>query len=169
MPTLFYVQGAPVGVVALMVGLLASVGGLVFGYDTGQISDILLLDDFKQRFATCADPGDASTCAFSKVRSGAIVGFFSVGTFFGSFGAAYVADFIGRRRAMMVAALVYMVGLIIQLSSSHTWVQYAMGRMVGGFGVGTLSVVVPMYQGEMSLPQYVPSGLAIISNADPEM
>ncbi|EIN09409.1 general substrate transporter [Punctularia strigosozonata HHB-11173 SS5] len=153
MPTLFYVQGAPVGVVATMVGLLASVGGLVFGYDTGQISDILLLDDFKQRFAICTDPTDVSTCAFSKVRSGAIVGFFSVGTFFGSFGAAYVSDFLGRRRTMMLACLVYMVGLIIQLSASHAWVQYAMGRMVGGFGVGTLSVVVPMYQGEMSLPQ----------------
>ena len=32
------------------------------GYDTGQISDLLLMDDFLKRFATCTDPMDAATC-----------------------------------------------------------------------------------------------------------
>jgi hypothetical protein len=81
-------QGAPVGFVAILVGILASVGGLIFGYDTGQISDILLLDDFRLRFASCTDPTDAATCTFSKPRSGAIVGFFSIGTLIGSLAGA---------------------------------------------------------------------------------
>lgn len=145
---LFYVQGEPISGVAIALALLASMGGLVFGYDTGQISDILLLDDFRLRFATCSEPGVLETCTFSKVRSGAIVGFFSVGTLFGALLGAPVAEYIGRRRAMMFGALIYAVGIIIQITSTHTWVQYAMGRMIGGFGVGGLSVSVPMYQAE---------------------
>lgn len=34
----------------------------VAGYDTGQISDLLLMEDFLKRFATCSDPMDAATC-----------------------------------------------------------------------------------------------------------
>ena len=39
-------------------------------YDTGQISDILLMEDFLGRFAQCGTPGVASTCQFSIVREG---------------------------------------------------------------------------------------------------
>lgn len=53
-------------------------------YDTGQISDILLMPDFLQRFATCTDPSDSSTCAFSTVREGLIVGLLSIGTLIGA-------------------------------------------------------------------------------------
>lgn len=63
-------------------------GGMMFGYDTGQISDILVMEDFKRRFAQC-DPApsleliDVSTCEFSTVRSGCIVALLSIGTLIG--------------------------------------------------------------------------------------
>lgn len=53
-------------------------------YDTGQIADFLVMDDFKLRFATCTTPGDAASCTFSNVRSGLIVGMLSIGTLIGS-------------------------------------------------------------------------------------
>jgi MFS transporter, SP family, sugar:H+ symporter len=81
---LFYVQGVPIGWVAIMLAILASMGGFIFGYDTGQISDILLMEDFKLRFAQCTTPGDVSTCNFSDVRSGLIVSLLSIGTLFGA-------------------------------------------------------------------------------------
>ena len=65
-------------------------GGFIFGYDTGQISDILLMDDFRLRFANnCGTSSgvavaDASTCEFSDVRSGLIVSLLSVGTLLGA-------------------------------------------------------------------------------------
>jgi MFS transporter, SP family, sugar:H+ symporter len=67
-----------------MLALVASMGGFIFGYDTGQISDMLIMDDFKLRFATCTTPGDASSCQFSTVRSGLIVALLSIGTLFGA-------------------------------------------------------------------------------------
>jgi hypothetical protein len=49
--------------------VLVSFGGLCFGYDTGQISGFLEMDNFLDNFADQQDP-----VAFSNVRSGLIVG-----------------------------------------------------------------------------------------------
>lgn len=144
-----------------MLALVASMGGFIFGYDTGQISDILLMEDFRLRFATCGIPDDASTCQFSNVRSGLIVGLLSIGTLFGAlFGApcvffpfyrSYVtdvgvrtADYLGRRYAMVVECGLFIVGVIIQIASTTVWQQFAVGRLVSGLAVGALSAAVPM-------------------------
>lgn len=38
----------------------------------------------------------------------------------------------------------FIVGVIIQICSGHVWQQFAVGRFVGGLGVGALSAAVPM-------------------------
>jgi hypothetical protein len=70
-------HGMPIGGTAIMLALVASMGGFIFGYDTGQISDILLLQDFKLRFAKCSNPTDPNTCEFSTVHAGLIVSLLS--------------------------------------------------------------------------------------------
>lgn len=56
-----------------------------------QISDILLMNDFKLRFAQCSTAGDASSCKFSRVHEGLIVALLSIGTLIGALsGAPYV-------------------------------------------------------------------------------
>ena len=89
-----HIHGLPIGFFAVMLALLASMGGFIFGYDTGQISDILIMEDFKVRFAQCGTPGDVNTCNFSNVRSGLIVALLSIGTLIGALiGAPYVTIF----------------------------------------------------------------------------
>jgi MFS transporter, SP family, sugar:H+ symporter len=81
-------KGVPIGYISIMLALIASMGGFIFGYDTGQISDILLMDDFLLRFAECSDPTNPSSCHFTNVREGLIVALLSIGTLFGAlFGA----------------------------------------------------------------------------------
>ncbi|KAH9884210.1 general substrate transporter [Cubamyces lactineus] len=150
---LFYVNGLPIGWISIMLAVLASMGGFIFGYDTGQISDILLMPDFLLRFATCQTPGDAGSCSFSTVREGLIVSLLSIGTLVGALIGAPTADLLGRRYAMTVECVVFMVGVIIQITSFHSWVQFAIGRLVSGLGVGSLSAAVPMYQAETAPPQ----------------
>lgn len=55
---------------SLTMGVFISIGGIIFGYDTGQISGILEMDDFLQRFGEVGADGSHS---FSNVRSGLIV------------------------------------------------------------------------------------------------
>ncbi|KAI0337288.1 general substrate transporter [Trametopsis cervina] len=150
---LFHAKGVPIGYTAIMLALMASMGGFIFGYDTGQISDILLMDDFLLRFASCSDRTQVSTCSFSVVREGLIVALLSIGTLVGALLGARIADRLGRRRAMTAECGIFIVGVIVQLTSTHTWQQFAVGRLISGLGVGALSAAVPMYQAETAPPQ----------------
>lgn len=85
---------------------------------------------------------------FSAPRQGAIVGLLPAGCLFGSLISGRIADSLGRRLAISVSACFCCVGNIIEIASISSWAQYAVGRLVTGFGIGALSVVVPMYQGE---------------------
>lgn len=126
-------------------GILVSMGGFIFGYDTGQISGFLQMKDFLQRFGE--DQGNGNY-AFSNVRSGLIVGLLSIGTLAGALAVAPIADHIGRKYSMTVWSVVFIIGVIIQMASETSWVQVAIGRLVAGAGVGALSIMVPMYTSE---------------------
>lgn len=55
-----------------------------------------------------------------------------------------IADFLGRRYAMVTECMMFIVGVIIQITSFSVWQQFAVGRFVSGLGVGALSAAVPM-------------------------
>jgi SP family sugar:H+ symporter-like MFS transporter len=44
--------------------------------------------------------------------------------------------------------LIFIIGVIIQLTATNHWVHLMMGRFVAGLGIGNLSVGVPMFQSE---------------------
>ncbi|KAK9779625.1 putative Major facilitator superfamily (MFS) profile domain-containing protein [Seiridium cardinale] len=135
---------------SLCMGALVSMGGLIFGYDTGQISGFLEMPDFLRRFGELQP--DGQTYAFSNVRSGLVVGLLSIGTLIGALVAAPIADRIGRRISICLWCIVVSVGFIIQVASMTAWEQIMVGRLVAGFGVGALSLLVPMYQSETAPP-----------------
>lgn len=135
---------------------IVSMGGFIFGYDTGQISGFLEMPDFLQKFAdqTSAD----GSLAFSNVRSGLIVALLSVGTLIGALIAAPISDKFGRKYSIIFWNLIFDVGVIVQITTTDKWYQVAVGRWVAGLGVGGLSVLTPMYQSETA-PRYVRGAL----------
>ena len=54
---------------------------------------------------------------------------------------------------MSVECGVLMIGVLIQMVSFHSWPQFAVGRLISGLGVGSLSAAVPMYQAETAPAQ----------------
>ncbi|KAJ9149772.1 General substrate transporter [Pleurostoma richardsiae] len=133
-------MGQKVTLKACFLGLIASVGGFMFGYVSGQISGYFSMSDYAKRF------GHDNT--FSAARQGAIVGLLSVGCLFGALIIGQVVDRIGRRMTICLSAFWACIGIIIEISSQHAWYQFAIGRFVTGLSIGALSVVVPMYQSE---------------------
>ncbi|OJJ46779.1 hypothetical protein ASPZODRAFT_66659 [Penicilliopsis zonata CBS 506.65] len=133
-------------------GVVASMGGFIFGYSTGQISGFETMDDFLMRFGQYNAESDSYS--FSNVRSGLIVGLLSIGTMIGALVAAPIADRMGRKFSMSFWSIIHIVGIIIQITTDTKWYQVAMGRWVAGLGVGGLSSVVPMYQSE-SAPRQI--------------
>ncbi|KAI0121160.1 general substrate transporter [Xylariales sp. AK1849] len=133
---------------AVLLGVVASIGGFMFGYVSGQISGFFAMNDFARRFGQL----NAATGAyeFSAARQGTITGLLPVGSLLGALVAGNIADTLGRRMAICVSALWSCVGIVIEVSSTTAWYQFAIGRLVTGVSIGALSVVVPMYQSESS-------------------
>ncbi|KAH7115141.1 general substrate transporter [Dendryphion nanum] len=141
----------------ILMAVLVSMGGFIFGYDTGQISGFLEMPDFLNRFGDSIDP-DTGDISFSNGRSGAIVGLLSIGTLIGAIIAAPVADKFGRKLSISFWNIIFCVGVIVQIATTNKWYQVAIGRWVAGLGVGGLSVLTPMYQSETA-PRYVRGAL----------
>ncbi|KAI1371743.1 general substrate transporter [Hypoxylon crocopeplum] len=132
---------------SIFLGVVASIGGFMFGYVSGQISGFFSMPDFAQRFGQSNANGDYE---FSAARQGAIVGLLPVGCLLGALIAGQLADVLGRRLAISLSALWSCVGIVIEISSQTAWAQFAVGRLVTGCSIGALSVLVPMYQSESS-------------------
>jgi MFS family permease len=77
-----------------LVGLFASLGSLLYGYDLGVIAQVIASKAFKAKFK----PTD--------VQTGAVVSVFTGGAFFGAFFAGPTGDALGRRLTIMIGALV---------------------------------------------------------------
>ncbi|KAG5298147.1 monosaccharide transporter [Histoplasma ohiense] len=138
---------------SFVMGLSVSMGGFIFGYDTGQIAGVLETDDFRRRFGELEASGE--TYHFSRVRAGLIVALISIGTLIGALVAAPFADRFGRKWTMSGCCVIIIVGVIIQMTSEYPkWYQVVLGRWVAGLGVGALSVLVPLYQSE-SAPRHI--------------
>ncbi|KAF4971568.1 hypothetical protein FSARC_1634 [Fusarium sarcochroum] len=140
------VSGADCGAEAILLGVITSIGGFLFGYDTGQISSMVLFEDFKDRFAQ----GPEGNKAWVPIIQSILVSLMSIGSLLGALSGAYTADWWGRRKSMTFGVAIFIIGNIIQITAMESWVHMMMGRFVAGLGVGNLSVGVPMFQSECS-------------------
>ncbi|KEF56351.1 MFS transporter, SP family, sugar:H+ symporter [Exophiala aquamarina CBS 119918] len=132
--------------------VLVSFGGLCFGYDTGQISGFLEMDNFLENFADQQDP-----IGFSNVRAGLIVGMLSIGTLVGALISGPLANnrSLGRKYSLVLWSIVFCVGVAIQIAARKPhWYEVMIGRIIAGLAIGGMSVMVPAYQGESS-PRHV--------------
>ncbi|RMX88782.1 hypothetical protein D0869_01372, partial [Hortaea werneckii] len=124
----------------LLVGLFAALGSFTYGYDLGVIGGSVVSDSFKARFRLPAD------------EVGAVVSVFTGGGFFGAMVAGTCADRLGRRLAIIVGALIFILGGALQASAQNFGYLLG-GRIVAGLGVGMLVMIIPLYQAETAHPE----------------
>lgn len=137
---------------AIMVGLFVATGGLLFGYDTGTINGILAMESFKDHFNS-GYRDEFGHFDMSPREVSLIVAMLSAGTVLGALMSAPAGDRWGRRYSLVGAIGVFCIGAIFQVCAENV-ATLTVGRGVAGIGVGTVSVLVPLYQSEMA-PKWV--------------
>ncbi|ODV76449.1 sugar porter family MFS transporter [Cyberlindnera jadinii NRRL Y-1542] len=131
--------------------LMVAFGGFVFGWDTGTISGFVNMPDFIKRFGQVKSNGDHY---LSNVRTGLIVSIFNIGCAFGSVFLSKAADMYGRRIGLMIMMVIYIVGILIQITAVSKWYQYFIGRIISGLAVGGIGVISPLFISE-SAPKHI--------------
>nr|KJB71889.1 hypothetical protein B456_011G145900 [Gossypium raimondii] len=126
--------------------VIAGIGGLLFGYDTGVISGALLYikDDFE-------------IVRQSSFLQETIVSMALVGAMIGAASGGWINDAYGRKKATLLADVVFTAGAIVMAAAPDPYV-LILGRLLVGLGVGTASVTAPVYIAEAS-PSEVRGGL----------
>lgn len=106
------------------------------------------MDAFQHSFGL-----DKHSKDFSNLQ-GNIVSVLQAGCFFGALSSFYISDTFGRKRALIIADIIFIIGSLVQtLIFGGNLAQLYVGRVIGGFGVGLISAVVPTYIGECAPKQ----------------
>src|SRR6202521_2775769 len=121
-----------------LAAVFAAMGGLLFGYDTGVISGAELF--FKNDFTL-------STFALEVIVSGVLAG-----AAVGALAGGRLADLFGRRRMLILTALIFGAGAILCAIAISPAMLIA-GRIIVGLVIGLSSGTVPVYISEVSPPQ----------------
>ena len=80
---------------------------------------------------------------------GTIVATCTLGALFGALACASIGDILGRRKTVLLAAVLTLIGEVLECSSFGL-AQFTVGRFITGLGVGALSTTVPVWQSECS-------------------
>ncbi|KAJ1043077.1 hypothetical protein NDA14_006275 [Ustilago hordei] len=121
-------------------GCFAALGSILFGYDLGVIAGVIVSPDFLR---VTNNP--------SADYIGFIVSSMLLGAFVGCIPASLIADAFSRRFAIMVGAIIFILGGILQTAAANQGMMMA-GRFFAGVGIGMLSLLAPLYQSEIAHP-----------------
>ncbi|KAJ5334705.1 hypothetical protein N7452_007108 [Penicillium brevicompactum] len=132
------IDNLPVSWFVWLAATTASMAGLLFGYDTGIISGVLVV------LGNSLDGRPATSSEKEMITS-----LCSGGAFIGAIFAGNTADRFGRKMAIYLGCVLFVAGAVIQ-AAAYTIAQMAVGRLVIGFGVGCGAMVLPLYVAEIA-------------------
>ncbi|KAK7027243.1 high affinity glucose transporter [Paramarasmius palmivorus] len=121
-----------------IVGSFVCLGGSLFGMDISSMSGVLTNPFYLKQFD---NP--------SGFVQGALVASTPAGSLIGSLAVTQLGDRLGRKKTIMLAALVWIVGSVLQCASI-TRGMLAAGRVIGGVSIGIATAIIPVYQSEIA-------------------
>jgi major inositol transporter-like SP family MFS transporter len=115
--------------------IISTLGGLLFGYDTGVISGALpfLVEDL----------------GLNTVQEATVVSSLLFGAMFGALSGGKLADRLGRKRTLLTCAVLFFIGGL-GAAAAPTFEVMVAARIVLGLAVGAASATVPMFLAEMA-------------------
>ena len=119
-----------------MLSVVAALGGLLFGYDTGVIAGAIGF--LEQHFNL--DPSFEKGWAAASALIGCVIGVAAAGM---------LSDWLGRKRTLIISAVLFFVSAV-GTAVPPTISIFVIFRIIGGVGVGAASITSPMYIAEIS-------------------
>lgn len=133
-------QRANMGFIGAIVAV-ATIGGFLFGYDSGAVNGTQ--DGLSQAFGLVKGSWSPTNGLGFTVAS------LLIGCFIGAFFAGRLADILGRRNTLMLAAALFLAGALVQGFAGAQLV-FVIARICGGMAVGAASVLSPAYISEVA-------------------
>ena len=144
--------------------LIATLGGLLFGYDTAVINgavDSLKAYFINPRFADLANPAQANA---ANSLLGFVVSSALIGCIIGGLVGGWVSTNVGRKRGLIIAAVLFLISALGAAAPEFPFAPIGHGgpgfmanfvfyRILGGIGVGLASMLSPMYIAEIAPPK----------------
>ena len=123
----------------IFLSVVAALGGFLFGYETAVISGTIA--QVTQLFQ------------LDTLQQGWYVGCALVGSIVGVLFAGILSDKLGRKLTMVISAVLFSTSALgCALSADFT--QLVIYRIIGGVGIGVVSIVSPLYISEVAVAQY---------------
>ncbi|OTA53908.1 general substrate transporter [Hypoxylon sp. EC38] len=126
----------------MLASILCSLGGFLFGIDTGIIGPVTVMEDFTKYVG---NP--------SPTIHGLIVSSILIPAAISSFFAGRVADALGRPRGIAIGSFIFGVGAALEGASMHI-AMFVVGRIIEGIGEGLYLSMMVVYICEISPPRY---------------
>ena len=123
----------------IFLSVVAALGGFLFGYDTAVISGTIA--QVTQLFQLDA------------MQQGWYVGCALVGSIIGVLFAGILSDKLGRKMTMVISAVLFSTSAL-GCAISADFIQLVIYRIIGGVGIGVVSIVSPLYISEVSVAHY---------------
>jgi MFS family permease len=123
----------------IFLSVVAALGGFLFGYDTAVIS------------GTIAQVTDLY--ALNEWQQGWYVGCALVGSIAGVLGAGVLSDYLGRKPTMIISSVLFTLSAV-GCALAPDFLNLVVWRIVGGIGIGIVSVVSPLYISEIAPAAY---------------
>jgi len=134
------------------IACFACLGGLLYGYNQGVFSGVLTMTSFKEHMGDYIE--DPEKLTWNSSKQGWLVSILELGAWLGTMYSGFLAEILSRKYAILVNVAIFILGVIIQttsISAGHNAI--LAGRFITGMGVGSLSMIVPMYNAEIAPPE----------------
>jgi MFS transporter, SP family, major inositol transporter len=118
-----------------LISIVACLGGLLFGYDTG--------------VANGAEGPMQTELGLSDLQVGIVISSLVFAAAVGALIGGKISDAIGRRTTIIVLAVMFFVGVLVAVFSPNFAILVA-GRIILGLAVGGASTVVPVFLAELA-------------------
>ncbi|KAI8888647.1 general substrate transporter [Backusella circina FSU 941] len=129
-------------ILSILAVIIPSLGGMYFGLVSGVIGGVTGMDSFLKYFDLYGDSNTATNV------TGNIVSILQAGGCGGALTAYIAADRIGRKKALVINTIIYLIGCGLQAGSRNVSMMLV-GRFIGGWGTGASTMIAPMYIAEI--------------------